>query len=240
VTAESRYRRIVLKVSGESLSSPGAPLDSVRFGEVGQSIAELWDMGIATTVVVGGGNIFRGGRAATFNLDRVTADKIGMIATGVNAQLLAGALSTKSVPHQIFSRGAATGIGVPYDTTQLRKLLADGQVAILAGGSGEPGHSTDLPAVQAAIDACADVVVMSKHGIDCVFDADPKETPDARPLAELTVSDALRWNLGVMDSAALALARENGKLIHVVPASDPNSVRYAIEGKQIGSVIYPL
>jgi uridylate kinase len=239
VMAGARYERIVLKVSGESLGSPQAPLDPVRFGEVAHSIAELWDMGIAITVVVGGGNFLRGDQAAEYNIDRITADEIGMLGTVANAKLLASTLHNKGVSHQIFSRGKVAGVGILYDAVQMRKLLGAGQIAIVAGGSGEPGHSTDLPAVQAAIDTRADVVVMSKHGIDGVYDADPKETAGAQFLPELTASDALRWSLEVMDSAALVLARDNGKMIHVVAASDLNSIRYAVEGKEIGSVIYP-
>jgi uridylate kinase len=239
VTVGASYRRIVLKVSGESLGSAKAQLDPVRIGEVAHSITELWDMGIEITVVVGGGNIFRGNQAAEYNLDPVTADEIGMLATGLNAQFLAGTLRTKGVAQQIFSRGAASGVGICYEPMQLGKALADGQIAIVAGGSGEPGHSTDLPAVQAAIDVCADVIIMSKHGVDGVYDADPNETDDAHLLVELTASEALSRRLNVMDSAALNLARANGKLIHVVGAEELDSVRDAVEGEKIGSIIYP-
>jgi uridylate kinase len=239
VTAEARYRRIVLKVSGESLGSPGAQLEPLRFAESAQSIAELRDMGVSVTVVVGGGNIFRGRDALEWDLDQDTADEAGMAATGVNAKLLAGKLRARDVPLQIFSRGTASGAGLPYEPVHMRTLLAGGQVAIIAGGSGETGHSTDLPAIQAAIDTGAEVVIMSKHGVQGVHDADPRLAPDAKLVPELTASDALRRNLAVMDSAALILARDNGKLIHVIGAEVPDGVRHAVEGKEIGSVIYP-
>jgi uridylate kinase len=239
VTAGARYQRIVLKVSGESLGSPGIQLNPLRFAETAQSIAELRDMGVCVTVVVGGGNIFRGRDSLEWDVDQDTADEVGMAATGVNAKLLSGKLRAKGVPHQIFSRGTASGSGVRYEPANMRTLLADGQVAIIAGGSGETGHSTDLPAIQAAIDTGAEVVIMSKHGVQGVHDADPKLTPYAKLLAELTASGALRANLAVMDPAALILARDNGKLIHVIGAAVPDGVRHAVEGKEIGSVIYP-
>jgi uridylate kinase len=239
VTAQARYKRIVFKVSGESLSAPSAQLDLVRVREVAQSIGELREMGVAITVVVGGGNIIRGSQADDLKLDRVTADEIGMTATALNAQFLAGFLHSNGVPCQIFSRGTASGVGVPYDSVRMRELLAAGQVAIVAGGSGRPGHSTDLPAVQAAIDTCAEAIIMAKHGTEGVCEADPKYMPDARVLPELTASDALRWNLAVMDTDALELARDHGKCIHVVGGSNPHNVRYALEGQHIGSVVYP-
>lgn len=239
MTAKARYKRIVLKVSGESLGTPPAQLDLGRIREVARSIADLRDMGVAITVVVGGGNIMRGSQAVEVGLDRVIADEIGMTGTGLNAQLLDGFLRGSGVPCQIFSRGTASGIGIPYDPARMCELLADGHVVIVAGGSGQTGHSTDFPAVQSAIDTRAEAIVMAKHGIEGVCEADPKDVPDARVIPELTASDALKWNLRVMDTDALELARDHDKCILVVGASNPHYVRYALEGKQIGSVVYP-
>jgi uridylate kinase len=239
MTVQARYERIVLKVSGESLSTPSSQINLLRVREVAQSIKELYDTGIAITVVVGGGNIMRGGQAKKLGLDQVKADEIGMAVTGVNAQFLDIFLNAGGVPCQIFSRGTASGIGVPYDPARMRDMLAGGHVAIVAGGSGETGHSTDLPAVQSSIDTYADAIVMAKHGTDGVCEADPKDMPNARVIPKLTASEALDWNLRVMDTDALELARDHNKCILVVGADNPNNVRYALEGKQIGSVIYP-
>ncbi len=239
MTVQARYRRIVLKVSGESLGSPGVRLNPLRFAETAQSIADVRDLGVRVAVVVGGGNIFRGRDSLEWDLDQDTADEAGMAATGVNAKLLSGKLRAKGVPHQIFARGTASGAGVCYEPASMLTLLSGGGVVIIAGGSGETGHSTDLPAIQAAIDIDAEAVVMSKHGVQGVHDADPRLTPDAKLLPELTASDALRANLAVMDQAALIHARDNGKLIHVIGAEVPDGVRHAVEGKEIGSVVYP-
>jgi uridylate kinase len=239
MTVQARYERIVLKVSGESLSTPSSQIDLLRVREVAQSIKELHDTGVTITVVVGGGNIMRGGQAEKLGLDQVKADEIGMAVTGVNAQFLDIFLHGSGVPCQIFSRGTASGIGVPYNPARMREMLACGHVVIVAGGSGETGHSTDLPAVQSSIDTYAEAVVMAKHGTDGVCEADPKDMPNARVIPKLTASDALDWDLRVMDTDALELARAHNKCILVVGADNPNNVRYALEGKQIGSVIYP-
>jgi uridylate kinase len=207
--------------------------------DIAQVIMSIHMMGVSATVIVGGGNIFRGTQAGAWHLDRQHADRIGMAATGVNALLLHGSLMSMGVPAQIFSRGPCTGIGSPYNLERLRAVLVEGGIPILAGGMGISGFSTDVPAVYAAIDTHAEVIIMAKHGTDGVYDADPVEHPDARLIPELTASDALASKLGVMDSAALTLALDFGKLIHVVAAKDPNCVRLAVEGKEIGSIIQP-
>jgi uridylate kinase len=235
---ETRYRRIVLKVSGESLGSHTA-LDIDRVTEAAQAIAAVRGLGVTVTVIVGGGNIFRGAQAATWEMERPLADAVGMAATGVNALLLDGVLARLGVPAHIFSRGPCTGIGTPYNREEFRATLNDGQVALLAGGMGVSGFSTDVPAVHAAIDMTAEVILMAKHGVDGVYTADPKHVPDARFMARLSATEALERKLRVMDASALTLARDHGKCIHVVSADDPNSVRLAVEGKEIGSVIDP-
>jgi uridylate kinase len=235
---ETRYRRIVLKLSGESLGSRTA-LDLDRMTEAAQAIATVRSLGVAVTVIVGGGNIFRGAQAGAWGMDRPQADAVGMAATGVNALLLDGVLDRIGVPTQIFSRGPCTGIGVPYNREELRATLTEGHVALLAGGMGVSGFSTDVPAVHAAIDTTAEVIVMAKHGVDGVYTADPRHDPGARFIGRLSASDALNRKLRVMDASALTLARDHTKYIHVVPADDPNSVRLAIEGKEIGTVIDP-
>ncbi|GAA2128809.1 amino acid kinase family protein [Actinomadura napierensis] len=236
---EPRYRRIVLKVSGESLGGSHSPVDIDRMTEVAQSIRTVCKMGVTTTVIVGGGNIFRGGSAKAWELDRLQADEAGMAATGVNAILLQGILESMAVRTEIFSRGPCNGIGIPYSGEELRAALSDGQVGILAGGMGISGFSTDVPAVHAAIDTMAEVVIMSKHGTDGVYNDDPRVVKNARFLPSLSASQALARKLRVMDSTALSLARDHSKYIHVVPAADPNSVQYAVEGKEVGSVITP-
>ena len=234
-----RYQRVVLKVSGESLGSSGSSLDLDRITGVAESIIAIRAAGVAVTVVVGGGNIFRGTQNDSGKIEPARADHAGMAATGVNAILLQAVIQGMDAAAEIFSRGPCTGIGTPYDDGSLRRALDEGTVGIIAGGMGVPGISTDVPAVRAAIDTKASVVIMSKFGTKGVYDSDPRVNPDAVFMPVLTASEALTRDLRVMDTQALALAREFNKIIHVVPASDAKNVQYAVEGVEIGSVIHP-
>lgn len=234
----SSYRRVVLKVSGESLAGEHSPVDPVRFAEVASSIKAICSANVSVTVIVGGGNIFRGGQVR-WRIDGDTADAAGMTATGVNALLLTGALESVQVRTEIFSRGPCGAIGSPYSAERLCHALDHGTVAIIAGGMGVPRISTDVSAVHAAIDTEADVVIMAKHGTDGVYDSDPRANPDAVFMPTLIASDALTRGLEIMDQSALRLALGSKKMIHVVPAGDARHVQSAVEGQPIGSVIYP-
>jgi uridylate kinase len=235
----TRYRRIVLKLSGTSLADERTALSATRMAEVADSIRAITSDEVAVTVIVGGGNILRTGRTDLRGITRVQADTAGMAATGVNALILQSFLEDAGVRTEILSRGPCTGIGVPYSRDRLRHSLDHGEVGILAGGMGVSGFSTDVPAVHAAVDSGADVVIMSKHGTDGVYDSDPCTNPEAVFLPSLTVSQAIDLKLGVMDSSALTLARSFRMTIHVVAASDPRNTQYAVEGKEIGSLIHP-
>lgn len=236
---QPHYGRVVIKISGESLRDRH-PVDPNRMYDLAASLAGVHADGVAIVIVVGGGNLFRGSQADRWRLDQWQADTIGMVATGMNVLVLDGVLSRIGVPTQVFSRGPCVGFGVPYEHYEIREALNQGRIALVAGGMGIPGVSTDVPAIHAAIDTDADMVVMCKHGVDGVHEADPKAEPGARFLPELTASYALTSRLAVMDSAALALAREHSMRIHVIPASDPSAIRHAIEGKEIGSLILPI
>ncbi|GIG91023.1 amino acid kinase family protein [Plantactinospora endophytica] len=233
-----RYSRIVVKISGESLGS-GQALDPARLRDVALSLAAVHTMGVSVVAVVGGGNIFRGDRGAAWQLERGRADTVGMLATGINAMLLEGLLNGLDVPTRVFSRGPCTGIGQQYRRDDVVEALESGDTVLLAGGMGVSGFSTDVPAVHAAIDTAADAVVMVKFGVDGIYSADPAQDPEAVFLREVTASAALERNLRVMDAAALDLARQYGKPVHVVPASDMWSVKCVLEGKEIGSLLLP-
>jgi uridylate kinase len=236
------YDRVVIKVSGESLGEDRL-LERRRFTSVAQMIAAVHSIGVTVTVVVGGGNIFRGANADEWGIERDEADDVGMASTGVNVLLLKSLLRRLGLTPAVFSRGTAEGTGQPYDCEQVRASLQNGAVALLAGGLGKPGISTDVTAVDAAIDTEAPVVIMSKHGVDGVYTSDPHDPRDGEAalfIPELTVSEALEQNLQVMDAAALSLARRHGKLIHVIPAAETYAPRYVLEGKEIGSRIIPM
>jgi uridylate kinase len=238
VTAKPLYERVVIKISGESLGGAGM-LDPIRFIPVAQMIASVSSMGVAATIVVGGGNIFRGARAAEFGLDRAQADLVGMASTIPNVLLLEGLLRGLGVQVAVFSRGPAEGVGSIYRRDDVLACLRGGAVALLAGGLGISGISTDVTAVHAAIDTDAPAVIMSKHGVEGVCTEDPKLNPAAAVIPVLTAAEALEWQLRVMDATAFTLARDHKKHIHVIPATETYGPRYVLEGKEIGSTILP-
>jgi uridylate kinase len=241
MTVEALYRRVVFKVSGESLSFGSQPLYRQRFEEVATAIAEVHGMGVDIIVVIGGGNIWRGPDAVGWNMDSAQADTIGMYGTGLNVAVLTPHLQKLGVPTETLTRGSTAGLGPAYDATKLCAALDRSRVVLLPGGMGVSGISTDVAAVAAAIDADADAVIMSKHGVDGVYDRDPKLDRDAAVLIpELNASDALIRKLAVMDATALTMAIAGKTPIHVIPAAEASGLRYVIEGKKFGSKVLPL
>lgn len=233
------YSRIVLKLSGESLGTETASLDSQSMRDAVKDIAELHELGVGITIVVGGGNLFRGNRAHLWGLKGDSADEVGMVATGLNALLIAGMLADIGINAEVFSRGPCVGFGRAYRPTDLRDALNDGSVVLLAGGMGVSGISTDVAAVQSASDVNADAVIMSKYGTDGVYTADPRRAEKYELLETLTASFALEHDLKVMDKQALAWAIDHRVPIHVVAAGLRSAARQVIEGERIGSVIFP-
>ena len=250
VTAQSAvlYNRVVLKISGESLGefSPSGErslLDSQRFAAAAEMIAAIHAMGVTTTVVVGGGNIFRGSLADKWELKPEQADEVGMDSTRVNVRLLRFLLFNRGLAPAVFSRGPAEGLGSRYDCEDVRTALHRGEIVLLAGGLGVPGISTDVTAIEAAIDTGAPAVIMTKHGVDGVYTSDPHDPlggAKATRIPDLTASYALEQKLQVMDAIALRRARSNGKLIHVIPAAAPDAPCRVLKGEGIGSRITPM
>ena len=234
--------RVVIKVSGESLGEDRL-LERQRFTSVAQMIAAVHSIGVTVTVVVGGGNIFRGANADEWGIERDEANMSAWLQPE-STSFCSRACSEGSALHQRSSRAVLPKERAsPYDCEQVRASLQNGAIALLAGGLGKPGISTDVTAVDAAVDTEAPVVIMSKHGVDGVYTSDPHDPRDgdaALFIPELTVSEALEQNLQVMDAAALSLARRHGKLIHVIPAAETYAPRYVLEGKEIGSRIIPM
>jgi uridylate kinase len=204
-------------------------------------IAEVHAMGVEIIVVIGGGNIWRGAEAVDWNMDPAQADIIGMYGTGFNVAALAPLLQKLNIPTVTFTRGNTAGLGPAYDTTEVCAALEGGRVVLLAGGMGATGISTDVAAVSAAVDTAADVVIMSKFGVDGVYDRDPRRYPEkAVMLPELNASEALARKLAVMDGTALTMAISGRTPIHVIPADEVSGARYVIEGKKFGSKVLPV
>jgi uridylate kinase len=181
VTAAPRmlHDRIVLKISGGSLGG-NRLLEPQMFHAVAQMIMNVCSMGVRATVVLGGGNIFRGALSDEWGLSRLQADLVGVAATSVNALLLEGLLQDFGLPTAVYSRGSSIRIDACYQPKNVRASLRRGAVVLLAGGLGISGISTDVAAVDAAIDTAAPAVIMSKHGVDGIYTSDPRDPHHAR------------------------------------------------------------
>lgn len=233
------YKTVILKISGESLGSEAAPLDRSTFEPIAHAICAVREQDVRVVVVVGGGNLFRGPDAEKWDLDPADGDIVGMQATGLNVTLLAKRCAAAGVRTRIFSRGPCSGIGLPWERHSVLEALDAGFVAFLAGGMGVSGMSTDFPAVHAAAELGADAVLMAKHGVDGVYDADPKLDSGATRIPAISATDAIQRRLAVMDFAALELAAEHHTVVHVVAASNPFAFCDVLAGRETGSRIDP-
>lgn len=241
-TPSRSYRRIVVKISGESLKSPsGEPFDHGKAADVVKNLAALSRTGVQIVVVIGGGNLGRGRDHSQMQMTESDADAAGMYATGWNAIKLAGQLKyIENVDAQIYGRGICALIDGPYNKKHLLAGLRGGAVAIIAGGMGEGGQSTDVAAIRQAIEVDADAVLMSKFGTDGVYDADPNDpnrVSEPHLLKKLTASEAVARKPAVMDTAALGWAIQGKVLIHVFDARDNTLIVSVAQGADQGSVI---
>jgi uridylate kinase len=239
--ATQPYRRVMLKISGESLGGEaGQAFGPGPLADAADQIKQLTNSGVQCAVVVGGGNLFRAQDSHRFGISTAVGDQLGMMATGMNATMLEGLLQERGVAAQYFGSGPASGRGRRWSPRQARAHLARGTVVVIAGGLGIGGVSTDVPAVKFAADIKADVVVMSKHGVEGVHAADPRREPAAaRVLPEISTADALRLNLGFADRLALELSQRHCIPLRVVSAKEPGALVSAGLGEQIGSLVSP-
>src|SRR5438067_2593687 len=200
----SAYHRVLLKLSGEALlgeQSFGIDVNVAR--SVAEEIKEAHQLGIQIAVVVGGGNIFRGVSASAGNMDRASADYIGMLATVMNAVVLQDALERTGIQTRVLSAIHIPQLAEPFIRRRAIRHLEKGRIVIFAAGTGNPFFTTDTAAALRALEIRAEVILMAKHGVEGVFDADPSEVPDAKFLPGITHRQAIERGLRVMDSTAL-------------------------------------
>jgi uridylate kinase len=235
----ARYRRVVYKLSGEYFASD-ACMAPGRFAKVCRSIELLVALGIETCVVVGGGNIHRGNEAEDYGIDSVDSDIVGMLATAVNAQMLFAMLTARGeVSPTILSNGPCTGLGQRWTPTGARNALDRRVVPLVAGGCGQPLVSTDYPAVAFAKEIGAQAVLMAKNGIDGVYTKDPNAYSDATFLAKISLKEALKSEIQVMDRIAMQTALDQRLRIHVFSADDENLPSLIVKGEEHGTVLLP-
>lgn len=231
------YKRVLLKLSGEALMG-ALPygIDPAVVQSFAAEIAEVIAQDIQVAVVVGGGNIFRGVKGAAGGMDRATADYIGMIATIMNAMTLQDALEQINVPTRVQTAISMQEIAEPYIRRRAMRHLERGRVVIFGGGSGNPFFTTDTTAALRAAEIDAEIIYKGTK-VDGVYDSDPNVNPEARRFTSLTYSHALTHDIGVMDSTAIALCKDNDIPISVFAVSVSGNIRRALMGETIGTFV---
>lgn len=231
------YRRVLLKLSGEALMG-GLPygIDPKVVQDIAQEISSIVVDGVQLAIVVGGGNIFRGVKGASAGMDRATADYIGMIATVMNALTLQDAMEQMGVPTRVQTAIAMQEVAEPYIRRRAIRHLEKQRVVIFAAGSGNPFFTTDTTAALRAAEIDAEAIFKATK-VDGVYDADPQLHPDAQRFKTLTYSHVLAHDLGVMDSTAIALCKDNNIPIMVFNLGIPGNIRRALLGEPIGTLV---
>jgi len=233
----THYQRVLLKVSGEALmGNMGYGIDPEVVREIAAEVAEVVAKGIQIAIVVGGGNIFRGVKAASAGMDRATADYIGMIATVMNAMTLQDSLERIGVQTRVQTAIAMQEVAEPYIRRRAMHHLEKGLVVIFGAGSGNPFFTTDTTAALRAAEIGAEVIFKATK-VDGIYDADPKIYPNARRYQSLTYAHVLNHDLRVMDSTAIALCKENDIPILVFDLSVRGNILRAIMGESIGTLV---
>ena len=232
---ESKYKRVILKISGEALAGAGRfGLDDEMLGMVAAEIGELTALGVQTSVVVGGGNFWRG--RTSEHMDRATADYMGMLATVINALALQSALENAGIKTRVQTAIEMREIAEPYIRRKAIAEMDRGDVVIFAAGTGNPFFSTDTTAALRAAEVEADIILLAKR-IDAVYSDDPETNPDAIRYTKITHQEILEKELKVMDSTAASLCRDNGIPVHVFALSEKGNILKAVTGEEIGTLI---
>ena len=212
-------------------------IDPTVAKSIAAQIKRVLDQEIQMSVVIGGGNIWRGLAASSKGMDRATADYMGMVATVLNALALQDALEKAGVHTRVMTAIEMHEVAEPYIRRRAIRHMEKGRVVILAAGTGNPYFTTDTAAALRALELDADVLLMAKHGVDGVYSEDPRTNPEARRYRQVNHQDAIERNLRVMDTAALSLCRENGLPILVFDMSADASIFAAVTGSAVGTLV---
>ena len=232
---EPKYKRVLLKVSGEAMAGDQRfGINNAYVREVAAQIKEVTEAGVEVAIVVGGGNFWRG--RTSENMDRATADYIGMLATVMNAMALQDALISLDVPTRVQTAIEMREIAEPYVRRRAIRHLEKGRVVIFGAGTGSPYFSTDTTAALRAAEIHAEVILLAKK-IDAVYSDDPEINPDAVRYEALTHTEVLERDLKVMDATAAALCRDNDIAIHVFGLAGEGNVMKAVCGEKIGTIV---
>ena len=234
----TRYKRIILKLSGEVLrgGKSGDPIDGATLEKVCAQVKEIHELGVQVCVVIGGGNIFRGLSGEKRGVDRTTGDYMGMLATVINGLALMDCLEKLGVHTRVQSAIPMNQIAEPFILRRAMRHLEKGRVVIFVAGTGNPFFTTDTTAALRASEMHADIILKATK-VDGVYDKDPKKYPDAVRFEQVSFIDALKQRLNVMDSTAFSLCMDNNVPILVFDLNDEHAIRKAILGEKIGTLV---
>ena len=233
------YKRILLKLSGESLmGTKGYGIDEQRLADYAQQIRNIAATGVQVAIVIGGGNIFRGLSGSQKGFDRVKGDQMGMLATVINSLALCSALEAIGQKVRVLTSVRMEPVGQLYSTDKALRLLNNGNVVIIAGGTGNPYFTTDTASVLRAIELRADVMMKGTR-VDGIYTADPEKDPTATKYTQITYDEILEMKLKVMDLTAITMCRENNMPIYVFDMDTIGNLEKVMNGQQIGTLVIP-
>jgi uridylate kinase len=236
--AEAAFSRVLIKLSGEALMGGleyGADPD--RIAAIATQVKRVADRGVETSVVVGGGNIYRGLSAAASGMDRATGDYMGMLATVLNALALQDALEHQGAVTRVLSAIEMSEVAEPYIRRRAMRHLERGRIVIFAAGTGNPFFTTDTAAALRALEIHAEAILMAKNGVAGVYSADPRKDPDAKFIDQISHREAIEQQLQVMDVTALSLCMDNRLPIHVFNMDDELNIDRIVCGERVGTVV---
>jgi uridylate kinase len=235
---EPKFKRVLLKLSGEALAGErGYGVDPEVVSYLANEIKAVLDLGVQVAVVLGGGNIWRGGTAIAAGMDAPQAHYAGMLATIINALALQDALEQDGIFTRAMTAIQMNEVTEPYIRRRAVRHMEKGRVVILAAGTGNPFFTTDTGAALRAAELKADVILMAKNGVDGIYTADPRRDPTARKLDRITYLDAINRGLQVMDSTALTFCNDNNLPIIVFNMFEPGTAARIIAGEHLGTLV---
>lgn len=233
-----KFKRIVLKLSGEALAGEqGYGIDPQTVEKIAKQVVEVSKLGIQVAIVVGGGNIWRGLSGSAKGMDRVSADYMGMLATVMNALALQDAMENHGVATRVQTAINMQQVAEPYIRRRAIRHMEKGRVVIFGAGTGNPYFSTDTTAALRAAEIEADAILMAKNGVDGVYDSDPKVNPNAKMFKKLSYLDVINKDLKVMDATATTLCRNNNIPILVFNIDVEGNIVAATSGKDLGTLV---
>ncbi len=231
------YKRVLLKLSGEALSSDGKNLDPATLASLARELKEISESGVELAIVVGGGNFIRGREMEEMGMNRAQSDYMGMLGTVINALAVQNALEQEDVDTRVQTAVEMQKVAEPYILRRALRHLEKCRVVIFGAGTGSPYFSTDTTAALRASEIGADVILMAKNGVDGVYDKDPKKFDDAKRFDHLTYLDVLNKGLKVMDSTAISMCMDNDIDLVVFNMNEPGNIAKAVRGEVDGTTI---